>query len=75
MLLEVGQTQKALDQFELGLTVFRRRTGLLMGAAQASHELGRIEDDQEDYRALADIWADADENHPFAAEIRRNTMR
>ena len=74
-LLEVGQTQKALDQFELGLTVFRGRTGLLMGAAQASRELGRIEDAQGYYRALADIWADADEGHPFAAEIRKNAMR
>lgn len=74
-LLEAGQPQKALEQFELGLTVFRRRPLLLLGAARANQKLGRTETAAAYYRELLDVWSGADADHPFVREARTTALR
>ena len=70
VLLEVGQSEAALAQFQLGLTRYRGRTNLLLGAARAADRLANRELANRYYSQLADTWRDADSGHPFAAEAR-----
>jgi hypothetical protein len=59
-----------LAKFQQGLTRYRSRTNLLLGAARAADALGRTELAARYYTQLSDIWQQADSNHPFIAEAR-----
>jgi tetratricopeptide (TPR) repeat protein len=73
VLLEQGKPAEALRQFEIGLTIFRRRAALLLGAARANDRLGRPADASRYYRELQDVWKLADSDHPWAREVRGKT--
>jgi tetratricopeptide (TPR) repeat protein len=75
ILLESGRAQEALSQFERGLTIFRRRPLLLVGAARASEQLSRRADAARYYRELQDVWHGADADHPWAPEIRKKNTQ
>lgn len=68
-LLETGNAQQALLEFQEGLTRYRGRTNLLLGAARAADRLGRTDLAQSYYRQLAEIWQRADSIHPFIEEV------
>lgn len=69
-LLQVGQAEQALANFQRGLTRYRERTNLLLGAARAAEQLGKEELSQRYYNQLADAWSEAESGHSFVAEIR-----
>lgn len=69
MLLKLGRAEEALQLFQEGLTVYRGRTNLLLGAARASQTLGDTDNARRYYGQLANIWQDADSDHPFRAEV------
>ncbi len=74
-LLETGDAATALAQFQLGLTRYHGRTNLLLGAARAAEQLGNSELAQHYYQQLAQIWREADAEHPLAAEVRKYSTR
>ena len=69
-LLQVGDAEAALVQFQLGLTRYRGRTNLTLGAARAAAQLGELELSRHYYSQLAEIWKNADAGHPFTPEVR-----
>jgi tetratricopeptide (TPR) repeat protein len=71
VLLAHGQAAQALEQFELGLTMLRGRTNLLLGAARAATALGRTALAADYYDKLQDSWTKADADHPLVQEARR----
>jgi tetratricopeptide (TPR) repeat protein len=75
VLLERGRATEALEQFERGLTIFRRRPLMLAGAAQASERLGREVEAARYVRELQDVWRSADADHPWAAEIGKKVTQ
>ena len=69
-LLQVGEAEEALIQFEQALTRYSGRTNLMLGAARAAEQLGDADLAESYYRQLADIWSGADKDHPFADQVR-----
>ena len=69
-LLEAGQAEQALESFQRGLTRYRERTNLLLGAARAAEQLGRRDLSESYYSQLAESWSDAESGHPFVDEVR-----
>jgi tetratricopeptide (TPR) repeat protein len=69
-LLEAGQAEQALAIFQRGLTRYRERTNLLLGAARAAEQLGRRDLSERYYSLLAESWSDAEDGHPFVDEVR-----
>ena len=69
-LLEAGQAEEALASFQRGLTRYRERTNLLLGAARAAAQLNRRDLAQSYYSQLAESWSDAEDGHPFVDEVR-----
>lgn len=69
-LLETGNAEMALAQFQLGLTRYHGRTNLLRGAARAAESLGNAELALHYYAQLSQIWREAATTHPFAGDIR-----
>ena len=74
-LLETGDAGAALVQFQQGLTRYRGRSNLLLGAARAAEVLGRGDLVKRYYSQLAEIWQRADSSHPFINEVRSKTSR
>ncbi|MCH7673291.1 MAG: hypothetical protein IIB72_14100 [Proteobacteria bacterium] len=74
-LLQTGDATAALAQFQQGLTRYRGRTNLLLGAARAANSLGREDLAQHYYSQLAEIWQRADSRHPFTAEVSAKNQR
>jgi len=74
-LLETGDAGAALVQFQRGLTRYRGRSNLLLGAARAAEVLGRDDLVKRYYSQLAEIWQRADSSHPFISEVRTKTSR
>ncbi len=72
-LLATGDAATALTQFQLGLTRYRGRTQLLLGAARAAESLGNGALAEHYYRQLSQIWQDAASAHPFREEVRAFT--
>ena len=68
-LLAAGQTEQALASFQRGLTRYRERTNLLLGAARAAEQLDRKDLSQRYYRQLAESWSDAQDGHSFVDEV------
>ena len=73
VLAELGRNKEALEQFEISLTLMRRRPLSLLGAARASQRLGLTAKAAAYYQELRDVWKGADADHPFLAEVRRAT--
>jgi tetratricopeptide (TPR) repeat protein len=73
VLLEVGRNKEALEQFETGLSILRRRPLSLLGAARASRRLGLTEKAAGYYQELRDVWKSADADHPWIAEAKSAT--
>jgi hypothetical protein len=73
VLLEVGRDKEALEQFETGLSLLRRRPLSLLGAARASRRLGLTEKAAGYYQELRDVWKSADADHPWIAEAKSAT--
>ncbi len=73
VLAELGRDKEALEQFEVSLTLMRRRPLSLLGAARASQRLGLTAKAAAYYQELRDVWKGADADHPFLAEVRRAT--
>ncbi len=69
-LLEAGQAELALVNFQRGLTRYRERTNLLLGAARAAEQLNRTDLSERYYGQLAEAWADAEHGHSFVIEVR-----
>ena len=69
-LLGAGQPEQALENFQRGLTRYRERTNLLLGAARAAEELGRLGLSETYYSQLAESWSNADDGHTFVDEVR-----
>ncbi len=69
-LLQSGDAAAALEKFQRGLTRYRHRTNLLLGAARAADQLGRTELASRYYTELAQAWSNADSYHPFADEAK-----
>lgn len=65
VLLENGKPAEALAQFEKGLTLYRGRTNLLLGAARAATALGNQALAAAYRGQLAQAWAGADGDHPL----------
>ena len=74
-LLETGDAGAALVQFQRGLTRYRGRSNVLLGAARAAEVLGRDDLVKRYYSQLAEIWQRADSSHPFISEVRTKTSR
>lgn len=74
-LLQTGDAAAALAQFQQGLTRYRGRTNLLLGAARAANSMGREDLAQHYYSQLAEIWQRADSRHPFTAEVGAKIQR
>jgi len=72
-LLATGDAATALTQFQLGLTRYRGRTNLLLGAARAAQSLGTGALAEQYYQQLNQIWRDAASSHPFREEVRAFT--
>ena len=68
-LLEAGQAELALANFQRGLTRYRERTNLLLGAARAAERLNRRDLSENYYSQLAEAWADAEDGHSFVDEV------
>ena len=69
-LLEAGKAEQALASFQRGLTRYRERTNLLLGAARAAEQLNRKDLAERYYNQLADSWSDAEDGHSFVDEVR-----
>lgn len=69
-LLQVGSADQALANFQRGLTRYRERTNLLLGAARAAEQVGKIDLSQRYYKQLAEAWDEAENGHSFISEIR-----
>ena len=68
-LLEAGQAEQALANFQRGLTRYRERTNLLLGAARAAEQLNRRDLAEDYYTQLAEAWSAAEDGHPFVGEV------
>lgn len=73
VLAELGRDTEALEQFDISLTLMRRRPLSLLGAARASQRLGLTARAAGYFQVLRDVWKAADGDHPFVAEVRRAT--
>ena len=71
ILLAAGRPADALQQFERALQIYRNRPLSLMGAARASTQIGDTDKANGYYRRLAEIWLNADADHPGLVEARR----
>ncbi len=60
VLLELNRPQEAMQQFELALARAPRRTASLLGLARAASRAGDSETALKTYRALNEIWHNAD---------------
>ena len=69
-LLEAGQAEQALASFQRGLTRYRERTNLLLGAARAAEQLNRKDLSESYYHQLGESWSDAEDGHSFVEEVR-----
>ena len=58
----------ALQQFQLGLTIYQGRTNMLLGAARAARSAGDHDAAQRYVDKLLASWADAEADHPFKNE-------
>lgn len=72
VLLDSGNAALALQQFQQGMTLYRGRTNLLLGAMHAAAALNQKETAQRYRQQLEKIWTIADQNHPFAGMIADN---
>ena len=70
-LLQAGQAEQALAAFQRGLTRYRERTNLLLGAARAAERSNRTDLAESYYVQLAESWSDAEAGHPFVEEARK----
>ena len=70
-LLEAGQAEQALANFQRGLTRYRERTNLLLGAARAAEQLNRRDLAEDYYTQLAEAWSAAEDGHPFVGEVEK----
>ena len=69
-LLETGDAEHALAQFEESLLRTPRRPASLLGMARAYKALDQKQQSLEMYRELEKVWAQADKDHPHLAEVR-----
>ena len=69
-LLEAGRPEQALATFQRGLTRYRERTNLLLGAARAADQLNMKDLSDGYYTQLAEAWAGAESAHPFVDEVK-----
>ena len=72
--LQAGQPEQALASFQRGLTRYRERTNLLLGAARAAEQSGQLELAQNYYSKLAEAWSDAESGHSFVGEVRNRNF-
>lgn len=68
-----GRPAEALAAFQEGMRIYRRRTGLLLGASRAAAAANQPMLARKYSAALREIWRDADGDVPALAEIRRST--
>ena len=72
-LLAAGRPAEALTAFQEGMRIYRRRTGLLLGASRAAAAAVQPALAQKYAVELGEIWRDADGEVPALAEVRRST--
>jgi tetratricopeptide (TPR) repeat protein len=70
-LLELGRAEEAGKQFELSLLRTPNRTASLLGAARVAVKRGDGDAARRYYGQLAEIWQQADSDHPELAEAKR----
>jgi tetratricopeptide (TPR) repeat protein len=69
-LLANGRAKEALAAFEREVATRPNRARSLLGAARAAKAAGDAAKATDHYRALADLWRDADADLPALAEVR-----
>lgn len=69
VLLEWGSARLALEQFQQGLTIYRGRTNMLLGAARAAAAAGDQQTAQRYLQQLDEAWRTAEADHPFHPEV------
>ncbi len=74
-LLAAGRPVEALTAFQDGMRIYRRRTGLLLGASRAAAAANQPALAQKYAAELREIWHDADGEVPALAEVRRSTAQ
>ena len=72
-LLAAGRPAEALTAFQEGMRIYRRRTGLLLGASRAAAAANQPALALKYAAELREIWRDADGEVPALAEVRRST--
>lgn len=68
-LLRLQKNAEALQAFQSGLTLYRGRTNMLLGAAAAARASGDSQAAASYIQQLRDTWELADSNHPFASGL------
>ena len=68
--LAAGKPKEALAEFEKVLYARPNRALALLGAARAAKAAGEAQKARARYRALAELWKDADADLPELAEVR-----
>ena len=74
-LLAAGRPAEALTAFQEGMRIYRRRTGLLLGASRAAAAANQPALALKYAAELREIWRDADGEVPALAEVRRSTAQ
>ena len=69
VLLAAGDATAALEKFQLGLTLFRGRSNLLLGAARAASASGQQALANSYFSQLATAWRMADAGHPLQNQL------
>jgi tetratricopeptide (TPR) repeat protein len=69
-LLTAGKPAEALAEYERVVEARPNRALSLLGAARAARASGDTAKERAHYRALADLWTDADADLPVLAEVR-----
>jgi tetratricopeptide (TPR) repeat protein len=69
-LLAAGKPAEALAEYERVVEARPNRALSLLGAARAARASGDTAKERAHYRALADLWTDADADLPVLAEVR-----
>lgn len=70
LMLEQGRAEEAREVFGRLAETWPRRPRLHLGLARAAHELGRTAEAERHYRALLEVWDQADGKIPVLEEAR-----
>jgi hypothetical protein len=75
MLMAAGKPAEALEAFQDGMRIYRRRTALLLGGARAAAAANQPALARTYMTELREIWRDADGDVPALGEVRRTTQQ